>query len=294
MSGTPLLQADTAGDSVFLAFDSTSNSSEALWTATTPNDLTTFFANESVADVAISAGGTMFATNVNGTGSAGILAGSPAGPPLGSIIEIRDSALNLIGNRATPELEQLPTGITVPGIAIHPSGALVYQPFLNGPAPPESANPTPNPNLRGGIDIFDARSGKLRLRIFLPEPIAARSADTSSLLAQFVAIDETGQRIFAITNSGLTVIQLASVPLGIGTISPASASAAGGATITVRGSNFQTGTTATLAGKNATVTLIDANTLALVTPATSSGPQRLTLTNPDTETVSLDAAFTAN
>jgi hypothetical protein len=290
MTGTPLLQADTAGDSVFLAFDSTSNSSEALWAATTPNDFTTFSANESVTDVAISAGGTMFATNVNGTGSAGTL----AGPPLGPTIEIRDSALNLIGNRVTSELEQLPTGITVPGIAMHPSGALVYQPILNGPAPAESANPTPNPNLLGGIDIFDARSGKLRLRIFLPEPIAARSADTSSLLAQFVTIDETGQRIFAITNSGLTVIQLANVPLGIGTISPANAPAAGGTTITVRGSNFQTGTTATLAGKNVAVTLIDANTLALVAPATSPGPQRLTLTNPDTETVSLDAALTAN
>ena len=281
-----MLQADAAGDSVFLAFDSASNSSEALWTATTPNDFTTLSANESVTDVAISAGGTMFATNVSGTGS--------AGPPLGSIIEIRDAALNLIGNRVTSELEQLPAGITVPGIAIHPSGALVYQPILNGPAPAESANPTPNPNLRGGIDIFDSRSGKLRLRIFLPEPIAARSADTSSLLAQFVSIDETGQRIFAITNSGLTVIQLASVPLGIGTISPANAPAAGGATITVRGSNFQTGTTATLGGKNAAVTLIDANTLALVTPATSPGPQRLTLTNADGETVSLDAALTAN
>jgi hypothetical protein len=232
----------------------------------------------------------MFAATVNATGSAGTLAGSS----LGSIVEIRDSALNLIGNRATPELEQLPTGITVSGIAMHPSGALVYQPILNGPAPPESANPAPNPNLLGGIDIFDARSGKLRLRIFLPEPIAARSADTSSLLAQFVTIDETGQRIFAITNSGLTVIQLANVPLGIGTISPASAPAAGGTTITVGGSNFQTGTTATLAGKNATVILIDANTLALVTPATILGPQRLTLTNPDAETVSLDAALTAN
>ncbi len=285
-----MLQADTTGDSVFLVFNSTSNSSEALWTATTPNDFTTFSANESVTDVAISAGGTMFATNVNGMGSAGTLAGSSLGPT----IEIRDSALNLIGNRATPELEQLPTGITVPGIAMHPSGALVYQPILNGPAPRESANPTPDPNLRGGIDIFDARSGKLRLRIFLPEPIAARSVDTSSLLAQFVTIDETGQRIFAITNSGLTVIQLANVPLGIGTISPANAPAAGGTTITVRGGNFQTGTTATLAGKNATVTLIDANTLSLITPATSPGPQRLTLTNSDGETVSLDAAFTAN
>jgi hypothetical protein len=138
LTGTPLLQADTAGDSVFLAFDSSFNSSEALWTATTPNDFNIFSANESVTDVAISAGGTIFATNVNGTGSAGTFAGTLAGPPLGSTIEIRDSALNLIGNRATPELEQLPTGITIPGIAMHPSGALVYHPLpRNRQIPPQ-------------------------------------------------------------------------------------------------------------------------------------------------------------
>ncbi len=33
------------------------------------------------------------------------------------------------------------------------------------------------------------------------------------------------------------------------------------------------------------------NTLTLTTPAISSGPQKLTLTNPDGESVSLDAAL---
>jgi hypothetical protein len=48
----------------------------------------------------------------------------------------------------------------VPGIALHPSGALIYQPFLTGA--PGSAG------VKGGIDILDAHSGALRLRIFLP------------------------------------------------------------------------------------------------------------------------------
>jgi len=276
MTGTPLLQADAAGDRMFLAFAATSGGSEALWSAASPNAFSNFSVNENVLDIATSADGSMFATNVNGA------------------MEIRDAALNLIGNRATSELEQFPTGITVPGIAMHPSGALVYQPFLNGPAPMESASPTPNPNLRGGVDIFDAHSGRLRLRIVLPEPLAARSADTSGLLAQFLAVDETGQRIFAITNSGLTVIQLANAPLAIGTISPANVPAAGGTTITIRGSNFQTSTTATIYGKAAAVTLIDPSTLTLTTPAMTAGPQRLVLANPDGETTTLDAALTAN
>jgi hypothetical protein len=124
-------------------------------------------------------------------------------------------------------------------------------------------------------------------------------ASTYSILvpagsAQFLTIDETGQRIFAITNSGLTVIQLANAPLAIGTISPASGPAAGGTSITIRGSNFESGTTATIAGKNAALTLLDTNTLTLLTPATNAGPQKLVLTNPNGETTSLDAALTTN
>jgi hypothetical protein len=276
MTGTPLLQADATGDRIFLAFAAASGGSESLWNAASPNAFSNFSASENVIDIASSADASLFATNVAGA------------------IEIRDAALNLIGNRATPELERFPAGITVPGIAMHPSGALVYQPFLNGPAPLESPNPTPNPNLRSGLDIFDTHSGRLRLRIFLPEPIAARSADISGLVAQFLTIDETGERIFAITNSGLTVIQLVSAPLAIGTISPTNVPATGGATITIRGSGFQTTTTASLNGRLAAVTFIDANTLTVLTAATPAGPQQLVLTNPGGESTSLDAALTTD
>jgi hypothetical protein len=50
------------------------------------------------------------------------------------------------------------------------------------------------------------------------------------LHGSFFATDENGQRLFAITssdgtprNAALTVVQLAAVPLGIGTISPTTA-----------------------------------------------------------------------
>jgi IPT/TIG domain len=75
---------------------------------------------------------------------------------------------------------------------------------------------------------------------------------------------------------------------------PADAPAAGGTTITIRGSNFPSGTTASIAGKNAALTLVDANTLSLTTPAMTAGPQHLVPANPDGETTTLDAALTAN
>jgi len=54
------------------------------------------------------------------------------------------------------------------------------------------------------------------------------------------------------------------------------------------------GVTVSIGGKNAATTFKDANTLTFVAPALPSGAQQIQLKNPDGETVSLDAAFTAN
>ncbi len=125
--------------------------------------------------------------------------------------------------------------------------------------------------------------------------------DVDGLHGSFLATDENGQRLFAITssdgtpqNAALTVIQLAAVPLGIGTITPCTVAATGGATLTIRGSGFQSATTVTINGKAASVTFKDSNTLLVVTPALTPGPQQITLTNPGGETISLDAALIAN
>ena len=75
---------------------------------------------------------------------------------------------------------------------------------------------------------MDARTGQLRLRVMLPEKLSMLAANVDGLRGRLLAIDENGQRIFALTASGLTVVQLARVPLGLGTVSPASASSAGG------------------------------------------------------------------
>jgi hypothetical protein len=173
---------------------------------------------------------------------------------------------------------------------LHPSGALIYQPFLTGL--PASAG------VRGGVDILDAHSGVLRLRIFPPQQFMT---DIDGLHGCFVATDENGQRLFAITssegtaqNAALTVVQLAAVPLGIGTIQPTTVSAAGGATLTIRGSGFLNAPTVAINGKAATVAFKDANTLSITIPALTPGPQGITIANPDGETVSLDAAFIAN
>ncbi len=104
----------------------------------------------------------------------------------------------------------------------------MYVPFLIiGPAPATA----PSTGLQGGVDILDAHTGRLLLRVILPEPFAMLSADVDGLHGRFLAIDENGRRIFGLTASGLTIVQLARVPLGIGTIAPVSGSSSGRANL---------------------------------------------------------------
>jgi hypothetical protein len=139
-------------------------------------------------------------------------------------------------------------------IAYDSANKHVYQPFLTGP--PASAG------VKGGIDILDSHSGALRLRIFLPQQFLT---DVDGLHGDFLTTDENGQRLVAITSSdgtpqhaALTIVQLAAVPLGIGTVTPTSIAATGGATLNIRGSGFQSATTATINEKSVSVTFKDA------------------------------------
>jgi len=272
LTGAPLVQADATGDTVFLAYDAATGGPVGTWSAAAPNQFTISAAKESVVDLAADSDGAVFASRVS------------------TAAEIRGADLTLTATPATPELEQIPTRVLVPGLAMHPSGALLYQPFLTGPAP---AAP-PAAGIQGGVDILDAHTGRLRQRILLPEPLATLSTDIDALHGSFLAVDENGERIFALTTSGLTIIQLASVPLSIGAISPASASASGGAMLTIRGSGFQSGATVTIGGKSAATNFVDINTLTVTTPSLTAGRQQIIITNPNGDSYTLDAAFTAN
>ncbi len=272
LTGAPLVQGSASGDHVFVAFGSSPGGPVAVWNATAPNQFVTSLANDSSTDLGVASDGTMFAVQAPG------------------VTEIRGADLSLASVPTSAELAQIPGRQSVPGVTLHPSGALIYQPFLTGA--PASAG------VKGGIDILDAHSSALRLRIFLPQQFLT---DVDGLHGNFLTTDENGQRLFAITssdgtpqNAALTIVQLAAVPLGIGTITPTTVAATGGATLTIRGSGFQSATTLTINEKPASVTFKDANTLLVVTPSFTPGSQQIIITNPDGETVSLDAAFLAN
>jgi hypothetical protein len=130
------------------------------------------------------------------------------------------------------------------------------------------AGPSGGAGIKGGVDILDAHSGALRLRIILSQQLMT---DIDGLHESFLAVDEHGQRLFAITstdgtpqNAGLTIVTLAEVPLAIGTLTPSTGAAAGGTALTIRGSGFKNGVTVSIGGKSAAVTFKDANTLTLI------------------------------
>lgn len=271
-TGAPLVQSNGRGDQVFVAFAAAPGGPLAVWDAALPNQFSTFTANDAATDIGAASDGTMFALKANGT------------------TEIRGADFSLSAVPANPELMQIPGRVEAPGVTLHPSGALVYQPFLTGPAG--------NAGVKGGVDIIDTHTGALRLRILLPQQFMT---DVDGLHGSFLTVDENGQRLFAITstdgtaqNAGITIVKLANVPLGIGSLSPATGPSTGGTQITIRGSGFASGAMVTIGGKSATVTLKDMNTLTIVTPAMSTGAQRVAITNPDGTAVSWDAAFIAN
>jgi streptogramin lyase len=153
---------------------------------------------------------------------------------------------------------------------------LLYQPMLNATG---SLYYLPYPLF---FDIFDVHHGSLLMRFSL--------AETTSNTVLPLAIDSSGQRVFLITNKGLTIVDLGSAPLAIGSLS--SVSATPGSQITLRGSGFTSTSTATVGGTAAVVDFIDDLTLSLTIPSLSSGPAVIVIKNADGSTYSLENAFT--
>jgi hypothetical protein len=151
------------------------------------------------------------------------------------------------------------------GIAVDSTGALSYVPWAQE------------------IALFDAHTGEYRERIALPA--ALEQASGGSISAGPISIDQTGKQIFAVSQSGLTVIQLDSLPLAIGSI------AASSGTWALAGTGFAPGTTLSVDGISESVTYTDEQHLTVLNAPALSAAHRITLTNPDGHSYTYDAAY---
>jgi hypothetical protein len=139
--------------------------------------------------------------------------------------------------------------------------------------------------LSNGVDVTDTNHGAWLGRVLLSEQI-------SPLAQNAMDFDETGNRLFLITNKGLTVANLAAPPLSIAYLNPATGSASGGTSVTIRGSGFESGATVTVGGTAVTATVVDGETLQIVTPIGTVGGARVSIQNLDGTSYALDAGFT--
>jgi len=151
----------------------------------------------------------------------------------------------------------------VAGEKLSPSGSLLFYPQDSG------------------VDIFDVHTGRLVRHVVLPDPLPL---DTNTLV-----LDETGSKMFLISNTGITIAQLHEVPLSLARAVPSSGTP--GSTVTLRGSGFQSGITVKFANTSVQSSVVDANTLTATVPSLAAGPVRITLANPNGASYSLDAAF---
>jgi hypothetical protein len=130
----------------------------------------------------------------------------------------------------------------------------------------------------GEVQISDTRNGRRLLSLpSLPTEATA------------FAVDPSGQKILVCAGTSLNYYELAPVPLAVGMVSPAQATP--GTALTIRGNGFVAGTTATIAGKSASCSLADDQTLQCVVPNVNTGVAPMTLSNPDGQTYSFEAAL---
>ncbi len=153
------------------------------------------------------------------------------------------------------------------GEQLHSSGSLIYVPTTKG------------------VEIYDVHTGAMVLSIGNP---AGSLGGPDNL-----AINHAGDRIYLTQTSGVAVIDLPTAPLSIGSLTPSQGDAAGGTTVTLRGSGFLSGSSVTIDGKQAAVQFVDPTKLILTTPSVAPAKDIVAVTNPDGTTYSLDAAFDA-
>ncbi|HEY3705028.1 MAG TPA: IPT/TIG domain-containing protein [Terracidiphilus sp.] len=153
------------------------------------------------------------------------------------------------------------------GSTIHSSGSLGYIPTTKG------------------VEIFDIHHGQTILTI--------GNAAGSLAGLDNLAVSHDGSRLYVAQPNGIAVFALPSVPLSIGSITPSNGDASGGQSVVLRGSGFVNGVTVTVDGNPATVQFVDSTKLFLTMPAVTPAEDVVTVTNPDSTSYTLDAAWNA-
>lgn len=129
----------------------------------------------------------------------------------------------------------------------------------------------------GGVEIDDMHLFQPAEKVVFPEAFVT---SYTPYLDHMLTADPTGSYLFGVTQSGITIMQLYSVPLSIGNVWPTFLYPQSGTSMTVRGTGFVSGAQVSVGGAQAATTYVDPNTLTVTVPRTASGWQDVTVTLP--------------
>jgi hypothetical protein len=117
--------------------------------------------------------------------------------------------------------------------------------------------------------------------------------DTPTAQAR-VRVSCLGNVFFDISNASFTIVAGSGAPAPtLTSIAPTAGTTGGGTSVTLTGTGFVNGATVVFGGVSApSVTFNSATSLTATTPAHSAGTVAVTVTNPDTQNVTLNAAYT--
>jgi hypothetical protein len=172
--------------------------------------------------------------------------------------EIFDEDLNPAGYLNQHLDAGMPTG--TPSFIMDPTGAILYTAGSNTIGATEFPTDT--------VEIDDLHQGLPAASVAFPEPLVG---SYNPINDHMFTADPTGRLLFGVTQSGITMMELSSVPLSIGNIQPSIANPKAGQTLLLRGVGFEEGAQVTLGGKAALTTYVDENTLQVETPVLAAG-----------------------
>ena len=146
----------------------------AAWDSANDSFVSQGFIDGLWSDVTVTNDGTQFAA----------VAGLGFNP--GVVIGFFDEQIHLLNGSVYPDLAP-PDAVQAHGGIFSPGGNVLLQPVLDA------------------IEFFDAKSGRLRARMMSPEPVAKL---TFPIMSTGTAINPTGQTIYVLSASGITVFQM--------------------------------------------------------------------------------------
>ncbi len=136
-----------------------------------------------------------------------------------------------------------------------------------------------------GIYIFDTHYGRLLGSLGVPQGIKTRDANGYLISRNPFAVNNDGDKMYFVTQNGISVMSLAKAPLSIGTAT------VNGPSLLLHGSGFLANAVVKVDGQAVTSTFVDVNNLQVSLPSLSAGLHEVQVALSNGESYTYAAAF---